>query len=179
MSNYKEIVTKAIIGKAKKTTKKTYEMISEVEPDNVLGCWVINHTFNGVNNNNKIDINGSFDVNVWYSFDNNTKTQVSTKKFNYNDSLNVHTKETEDKTEVIVRSLKQPTVTDVKIDNDKIILDIEKELGVEVVGNTMIKVPTEDLVDDYEDLTDNNKTKIEETIENINENYLDEDVNLK
>ena len=177
MSNYKEIVTKAIIGKAKKTTKDTYEIESEIIPDNILGCWVINHNFNGINNNNKIEINGTFDVNVLYSFDNNTKTQVSTKKFSYNDSLNIHTKESEDKTEVIVRSLKQPTVTDVKIDNDKIILNIEKELGVEVVGNTMIKVPTEDLVDDYEDLTENGK--IEETIDNVNENYLNEDVNQK
>lgn len=174
MSNYKEIVTKAIIGKAKKTTKDTYKLTSEVAPDNILGCWVINHTFNGVNDNNKININGSFDVNVWYSFNNNTKTQVTTKNFSYTDTLNVHTKDSEDKTEVIVRSLKQPTVTDVKIDGDQIILDIEKELGVEIVGNTKIKVPVEDLADDYEDLTNDVSSKVEDIIDNIDENYLDE-----
>ena len=163
MSNYKEIVTKAIIGKAKKTSSNTYEMTPNDTPDTILGCWVINHNFQGYSNNNNININGSFDVNVWYSYDNNTKTGVSTNKYNYNELLKVNLKEDNDNNEVIVRSLKQPTVTNVSLDNGIIKMDIEKELGVEVVGNTKIKVPIEDLIDDYENLTD------QENIDNIDQ----------
>ncbi len=43
MSAYKEIVTKAIIGKGKKYYKNTYTIDTENEPSTVLGCWVINH----------------------------------------------------------------------------------------------------------------------------------------
>ncbi len=43
MYNYKEIVTKAIIGKGKKTFKNDYELNTDEKVDTVLGCWVINH----------------------------------------------------------------------------------------------------------------------------------------
>lgn len=43
MYNYKEIVTKAIIGKGKKTFKNDYEINTNEKVDTVLGCWVINH----------------------------------------------------------------------------------------------------------------------------------------
>lgn len=43
MPSYKEIVTKAVIGKGKKTFKNKYNMLIEDDVDTVLGCWVINH----------------------------------------------------------------------------------------------------------------------------------------
>lgn len=43
MSNYREIVTKAVIGKAKKTSGNKFQIETDEEPNTVLGCWVINH----------------------------------------------------------------------------------------------------------------------------------------
>lgn len=43
MSSYKEIVTKAVIGKAKKTSKNEVSLTPEENVNTVLGCWVINH----------------------------------------------------------------------------------------------------------------------------------------
>ena len=80
MSAYKEIVTKAIIGKGKKYYKNTYTIDTENEPSTVLGCWVINHKFKGNDVGGKIVVDGSFDVNLWYSYNNDTKTTVITKK---------------------------------------------------------------------------------------------------
>lgn len=40
---YKEIVTKAVIGKGKKYFKNNYTITTETTPTTVLGCWVINH----------------------------------------------------------------------------------------------------------------------------------------
>ena len=170
MNNYKEIVTKAVIGKSKKNSSNEVLITTENNPNTILGCWIINHKFNGYSNNDNININGSYDINVWYSYDNDTKTDVIKETYNYNEEIPVHLKENiSDGKEVIVRSLKQPTVNDVKIDNDKIKLIIDKELAVEVVGNTMIRVPIEDLRDDYEEILEVNK----EDIDNINEEYLD------
>ena len=70
-NNYKEIVTKAIIGKGKKTFKNDYEITIDKEADTVLGCWVINHNIKGIKDGDYIKINGSFDVNIWYSYENN------------------------------------------------------------------------------------------------------------
>ena len=96
MSTYKEIVTKAVVGKGKKYYKNTYTVNTDNNPDTVLGCWVINHKFSGSEENGKIVINGSFDVNLWYSYDNNTKTSVITKNIPYKEVVTVSQKETTD-----------------------------------------------------------------------------------
>ena len=86
MSAFKEIVTKAVIGKGKKYYKNTYTIETERVPTTVLGCWVINHSFKGADVGGKVVINGSFDVNIWYSYDNDTKTTVLNKKITYSES---------------------------------------------------------------------------------------------
>lgn len=172
---FKEIVTKAVIGKAKKTSSGEFTMVPEETPDTVLGCWIINHRFNGSNNNGSVVINGAFDVNVWYSYDNDTKTAVSTKRFNYDDTMNITLKNNvtlNDKSEIIVRSLKQPTVTNVNLSNGTVKLNIEKELGVEIIGDTKLKVSVEEEEDDYEIITD--EKDVAEAIDNVNEEYLNE-----
>ena len=176
MNNYKEIVTKAVIGKSKKNSTDEFTMTVENTPNTVLGCWVINHKFNGYTNGNDININGQYDVNVWYSYDNDTKTGVAKETLNYTDKIPVHLKENvSDGKEVMVRSLKQPTVNEVKIEDGKVKLIIDKELAVEVVGNTKIKVPVEAIDDDYEEITEvkaTNEVEVEK-IDEVNEEYLD------
>ena len=47
MSNYREIVTKAVLGKGKKVFTHNHFVNTLENPTNVLGCWVINHNFKG------------------------------------------------------------------------------------------------------------------------------------
>ena len=170
MAEYKEIITKALIAKGKKSTSNKYTLEPEEIPNTILGCWVINNTFNGTSVGDSIIVNGSFDVNVWYSYDNDSKTAVSTKKYNYSDTMHMKSLNSLDsRPEVLVKSLKQPTVADVKIDNGVVNLSIDKELGIEIVGNTKIKVPVETLDDDYEILEDDPPL---EEIDKVNEDYL-------
>ena len=177
MTSFREIVTKAIIGKCKKTTTANFEVECEEKPDTVLGCWVINHSFSGNNNHGKVNLNGSYDINVWYSYNNDTKTTVCTKKITYNDVMNVNLKsdaKLDDFSEIIVQCLKQPTVTDVSIKNGLVNLRVEKELGVEVVGNTTVKVAVEDEFDDYAEVFDDEKEEeLNINIDKIDDNYLE------
>ena len=70
MNDIREIVTKAVIGKGKKRFKITSPLNDLRSPaDSILGCWIINHKFMGTNNQNEVNIKGSFDVNVWYSYE--------------------------------------------------------------------------------------------------------------
>ena len=50
---YKEIVTKAVIGKGKKKYKDTYQVAVEQTPSTILGCWIINHNFKAQEDNGK------------------------------------------------------------------------------------------------------------------------------
>ncbi len=176
MAIYKEIVTKAVIGKGKKTSSTTCNITPEITPDTVLGCWVINHEFNGTNNGGAVNVNGGFDVNVWYSYDNNTKTSVASNHFNYSENLNMNLKNDSKLTnnsEIIVRSLKQPTVTDVKIVGNDVTMNVEKELGIEIVGDTMVKVSVEEDEDDYEVIEDEvSEEEIKQIDEEVKEDYL-------
>ena len=56
---------------------------------NFLSPTVITHTFKGSEVGGKIVVDGSFDVNIWYSYDNDTKTTVITKKSTYSESMMV------------------------------------------------------------------------------------------
>lgn len=178
MSTYKEIVTKAVVGKGKKYYKNTYTVNTDNNPDTVLGCWVINHKFSGSEENGKIVINGSFDVNLWYSYDNNTKTSVITKNIPYKEVVTVSQKETTDssKKDIIVRSLKQPSCVSAKEDGSSINIEIEKELGVEVVGDTKVKVAIEEDEEPWDDLPEEVTEDTEKEIEkNIDPNYIKEE----
>ncbi len=126
--------------------------------------------FNGVNNGGKVLLNGSYDINIWYSYDNNTKTNVLVRRFNYQDVMNVKIKENgefSNTSEIIVRSLNQPSVTDVSIEGTQINLSVHKEMGVEIVGDTKVRVSVEDDFEDYEEIVD--EEEIEKDIESIDE----------
>lgn len=176
MASYKEIVTKAIIGKGKKAFKNNYSLEVENSPSTVLGCWVINHKFKGYKTGDKIGVDGSYDVNIWYSYDNDSKTMVVNKKVEYNDLFNVRLKsdaDLSDNTDIIVRTLMQPNCSDVKIEDKTISFDIEKELGVEIVGETKMKISIEDDEEPWDEIDDDIDETIETEIdESIDENYL-------
>ena len=172
MATYKEIVTKAVIGKGKKVYSDKYTITPEINPTTVLGCWVINHNFRGYPSSGKIVIDGSFDVNIWYSFDGDTKTNVINKKINYSVCEAVRTRSDSsitDDTEVIVRSLKQPTCSNVSIVDGNIEFTIDKELGIEIIGDTKAKILVEDDDDEWDILSEDVDTEIDKE---VNEEYI-------
>lgn len=180
MASYKEIVTKAVVGKGKKYFKNNYSVEAK-EATNVLGCWVINHKFKGYKSGDKIGVDGAFDVNIWYSYDNDSKTTVINKKVEYNDLFNVKVKENADlsgDTDIIVRTLKQPNCSKVNIQNGIIYFDVEKELGVEIVGETKVKIAIEEDEEPWDEIDDDVTEELEQEIDNsVTEDYIDNQTN--
>lgn len=159
---YKEIVTKAVIGKGKKTYKDNYAIEVPNKPTTVLGCWIINHTFSGKKENDKVIIKGSYDANIWYSYDSDTKTNVINKKIDYTieERINVNNTNTTNE-DIIIRALKQPTCIKAKEDGNIINIEIEKELGIEVIGDTFVKVNSVEEEDTWDILENNEEINIE------------------
>ena len=171
MANYREIVTKAVISKGKKMFV-TNNKVTVENPSTVLGCWIINHDFNGTKNKNQVIINGSYDVNIWYSYDNDTKTDVIKERKTYQEVINMYEREDIDGEEVIVRSLKQPTCSKVEIDGNNINYVVEKELGIELVGDVKVKVEATEEDDDWDEIVEDKK----EDIDNIEEDFIEEEI---
>lgn len=174
MTKYKEIVTKAVISKGKRLFSTT-NSVEVSNPSTVLGCWVINHNFSGTKSNNKIIINGSYDVNIWYSYDNDTKTAVIKESNKYSEAINMKRNSDMDE-EVIVRSLQQPSCVKANIEGNKINYTIEKVLGVELVGDIKVKVETND-EDPWDEIGEEDviESKEENIKENIDDNFIKED----
>ena len=175
MANYREIVTKTVLGKGKKLFTNHYSLIPEETPTTILGCWVINHKFEGFKENDKIRIRGTCDVNIWYSYENDTKTLVSKQTISYDELVNVAKKresDIENANEVIVRCLSGPTCTKIEIKNGLVEYDIEKELGIEIVGDAKVRIAVDDSEDDWEEILD---TKEESQIMNEIDNEVKED----
>ena len=174
-NNYKEIVTKTVIGKGKKTFKNDYELTTDTDVDTVLGCWVINHKIHGKKDEEYIKINGSYDINIWYSYDNNTKTNVVSKKMFYEEKVRVKVRENSDlndDSEIIIRSLKNPTCIDVSNEDKTIKYTISKELGIEIVGDAKIRIPVSNTEEEYDLIIDEDAVN-DEIEKNVNINYLD------
>ena len=174
---YKEIVTKAVIGKGKKTFRDKYELIAGEAVDTILGCWVINHKVSGRSENDEVVIEGNFDVNVWYSYDNNTKTTVEVRNVSYNEKVKVHMLEDNSLTsesEILLTTIKVPTVVDVNVNSNIITYEIEKEIGIEIIGDTKVKIAVMENDNTFEDTTEELTDKeLDSIIDNeINENYL-------
>ena len=165
---FKEIVTKAVIGKGKKYFKNNYNVLAEHNPNTILGCWVINHKFKGKEVGGKVVIDGSYDINIWYSHDDDKKTSVASKNIAYSETVNVKTKNgsSVEGSDIIVRALKQPTCSNVNITGDVIDFDIEKELGIEVVNDAKVKIAIEEDEDPWDNIVDEEDTnkKIDEEV---------------
>ena len=188
MANYKEIVTKTVIGKGKKTFSTTKEKTLDIVPSTILGCWVINHKFQGSKNNEKVTITGSYDVNIWYSYDNDTKTDVIKEQDTYQEVVNIKNTNDVQNEEIIIRSLKQPTCTKVDIKGNNIVYTIEKELGIELVGDEKVKIAIDESEDPWDEIIDENPDNVEnsskeentanEGIEQVKEDYLEDDLDI-
>lgn len=143
MNEVREIVTKAVVAKGKKVMHIAHEINTTANPYSILGCWIINHEFEAVKKNDLINIDGTLEVNIWYSTNENTKTDVLREKIPYFKNIKVkkivsnYLKNTDD---VLAKILRHPTVTSAKIDNDVIYLDIEFEILAEVIGETKMQV---------------------------------------
>ena len=135
------------------------------------------HTFKGERKNDAIIITGSYDVNVWYSYDNDTKTEVLKDTNTYREVVNIRRREDSDtdSEEVIVRSLKQPSCSKVDIDNNKIVYTIEKELGIELVGDVKVKIEINEEEDPWDEIIENPEKVEEEIEEEVKEDFINEE----
>lgn len=117
----------------------------------------ITHEFEANRNEDLIDINGAFEVNIWYSTEQNMKTDIIREKVNYKKDIKVkrivneYLKNSDD---VLVKILKHPTVTNAKIIDGEIKIDVDFEILAEVIGETKMQVTVFTPIAQDEDIED-------------------------
>ncbi|KKB44617.1 outer spore coat protein CotE [Bacillus thermotolerans] len=166
MAEYREIITKSVVAKGRKFTQTHHTICPPHHPSSILGCWIINHEYKAKKTGRKVEVHGTYDINVWYSHHDNTRTSVVTEKVEYKDIIKLKYRDEHcfDDNEVMARVLQQPNCCEAEITSNgtRIVVQAEREFLVEVVGETKVCVAVNpdgcdddwdfDIDDDYEDL---------------------------
>jgi spore coat protein E len=170
MNEIREIVTKAVVGKGKKILRIKELVAPRNEAFSILGCWIINHEFEAnLVELNKVELIGNFEINIWYAFDDNTKTDIAKKIVAYTESIKARqiVKEVNnDNKDVIVRILQQPTCTNAKIKDSEIEVDIVFEVVAEIIGETKMMVTVFSAIESMDPLDDDFENEINENFMN-------------
>lgn len=145
MSEFREIITKAVVGKGRKYMKTTHTVEPNHPPTSILGCWVINHAYEAKKNGKYVEIEGYYDINIWYSYDENTKTEVVTERVDYTDDVRIGYRDkgfSGEDFEIIARVVQHPNCLEAVIspNGNKMVVTVEREFVVEIVGETKICV---------------------------------------
>lgn len=140
----REIYTKAVCGKGRKFSKVTHTVTPPHNPTNILGAWIINHQYEAVKSGDGIEVLGTYDINIWYSCDKNTKTEVAKETVSYVEVVPLgyldpkYRKNTE---EVTAIAIQEPNCLDANISSDgSVLVRVEREYQVEMIAETKICV---------------------------------------
>lgn len=155
--SFREVLTKAVCGKGRKFSQDAHQLAPPDSISTILGAWIINHSFEATKAGDVIEITGNYDINIWYSYQKNTKTDVVKRTVSYIDHvpLSYFDKNVREGSEEVTALATQPpncieaTITD---DSNMVIVRVEREFHVEVVGETKLNVAVVDReLDGYED----------------------------
>ncbi|MFC0558523.1 outer spore coat protein CotE [Halalkalibacter alkalisediminis] len=178
--NYREIITKAVCGKGRKFSEATHTISPSHRPTSILGCWIINHKYSAEKKGNTVVVQGSYDINSWFSYNKNTKTDVATQTVTYSDAIPLTMQDSNilsDEMDVIARAIQQPNTLEATISENGANIDVqvEREFVVECIGETKVAVAVnpdgllEDVpAADYDDVSD-------EEYERLDPNFLHEE----
>ncbi|MGD9677210.1 MAG: outer spore coat protein CotE [Vulcanibacillus sp.] len=179
----REIITKAICGKGRKYSKAIHTISLPNKPSNILGSWAINHNYDAEKVGELIEVVGSYDINTWYSYAGNTKTTVATETISYVEQIPLaylDTKCTKDNLDVLVTVTEAPICINAKVvsSNDTVVVEVEKEFAVEVIGETKVCVVVgpDSYDDDKELLLEDEDIDVEET-EDLDPSFIIDDLN--
>jgi spore coat protein E len=179
--DYREIITKAVCGKGRKFTQESHSVVPEHRPTSILGCWIINHLYHAKKKSeDTVEISGSYDINIWFSYNDNTKTEVVTERVTYRDTIPLSAKDDHSiggETDVLAKVVQQPNCLECKIakTGNKIIVEVEREFIVQVIGETKIIVKVDPkrgkLEDEEEESWDFELT--DEELSDVDPDFLD------
>ena len=163
---YREIVTKAVVGKGKISNSSEVIVSPINSASKVLGCWIINHYFVSNFDNGKVFVKGRYDVHVWYGFNDDTDTVVHKQTVDYYEEFSLNVKNgvgINENNEFTIRCLKYPTCSGLSLNSDGTVsVKVEKELSLDIIGEAKLKVQ----------ISESDDWSSDEEINSINVNYL-------
>jgi spore coat protein E len=141
----REIITKAVCGKGRKFQAVTHTVTPPHHPSSILGAWIINHQYEAVKSGDGIEVVGSYDINIWYSYSKNSQTDVAKETVSYVEHVPLsyvdpkHRSSTE---EVSAEATQEPNCVEATISSNgtSVLIRVEREFSVEMIAETKVVV---------------------------------------
>lgn len=141
----RQIITKAICGKGRKYACVTHTVTPPHNPSSILGAWIINHQYEAVKSGDGIEVIGTYDINIWYSYDKNSQTDVAKETISYVELVPLsyvdpkHRASTE---EVDAEATQEPNCVEASVSSSgtSVIIRVEREFAVEMIAETKVCV---------------------------------------
>ncbi|MBP1999683.1 spore coat protein E [Paenibacillus shirakamiensis] len=151
----REIITKAICGKGRKFSTVTHTVTPPNNPTSILGAWIINHQYEAVAAGDGIEVIGTYDINIWYSYDKNSQTSVAKEKVSYVENVPLtylDSRHRSSTVEVSADATQEPSTVEASVAGDgSVLIRVEREFAVELVAETKINVLVVPGGNDFED----------------------------
>jgi len=141
----REIITKAVCGKGRKFSTSTHTVTPPHRPTSILGAWVINTKYEAVKSSSGVEVIGTYDINIWYSYNNNSQTDVAKESVKFVENVPLYyldPKHRASTTEVFAESITEPNCIEANISSsgDSVVVRIEREFAVEMIAETKVSV---------------------------------------
>ena len=141
----REIITKAVCGKGRKFQAVSHTVTPPHSPTSILGAWIINHQYEAVKSGDGIEVIGSYDINIWYSYSKNSQTDVAKETISYVELVPLsyvdpkHRVSTE---EVSAEATQEPNCVEATVSagGSSVLIRVEREFAVEMVAETKVCV---------------------------------------
>ncbi|GFN30790.1 outer spore coat protein CotE [Paenibacillus xylaniclasticus] len=142
---YREIITKAVCGKGRKFSTVSHTVTPPHSPTSILGAWIINHQYEAVRSGDGIEVIGTYDINIWYSYSKNSQTEVAKETVSYVENVPLsyvdpkHRAATE---EVSADATQEPNCIEANISSSgsSVNIRVEREFAVEMIAETKVTV---------------------------------------
>ncbi len=174
---YRHIITKAVCGRGQKFSQATHTITSPENISSILGAWVINHNYKAGRAGDQVEVVGSYDINIWFSYSGNTKTDVVKETVRYVEPVSLSYLDRnlrEETMEVSVACTQPPHCVEATLSGGAVLVRVEKEHAVEITGETKICVAV--YPDSYDDMDDKDFTAM--STEESRGDFEDLDPNL-
>jgi spore coat protein E len=141
----REIITKAVCGKGRRFVQATHHVTPPHAPTSILGAWIINNQYEAVNSSDGVEVIGTYDIDIWYSYDRNTKTDVAKEKVSYVDVVPLSfldKKHRASTAEVSATATQEPNCVEAGISStgSSVVIRVEREFQVEMIAETKVCV---------------------------------------
>lgn len=147
----REIIARTTCGSGFKVIEyvQYMELEKEVAPNKILGCFITNIENPKAlkckapeRSSYYVPVKGAFDIHAWYSYNSGHETAVGTTSVVYHENIPILNRGGKPIGPVVAAAKldDNPVVTDVRLEGNKIRIEVSLKISAEVVGDSRLVV---------------------------------------